>query len=74
MTHLVANLGWVDFDFGSGRVPPAGGTPQILVDKTSPMTGRLTLYIYSTCILVRVTLHIALECSSGDISNNYCIV
>ena len=22
-------------------VPPAGGTPQILVDKSSPMTGRL---------------------------------
>ena len=24
--------------------PPAGGTPKILVDKTSPMTGRLRVY------------------------------
>ena len=24
---------------------PAGGTPQILVDKTSPMTGRLRVYM-----------------------------
>ena len=27
----------------------AGGTPQILVDKTSPMTGRLRVYCAPTC-------------------------
>ena len=29
---------------GSG--PPAGGTPQILVNKTSRMTGRLRVYVF----------------------------
>ena len=32
---------------GSYSSPPAGGTPQILVDKPSPMTGRLR--VYSNC-------------------------
>ena len=33
---------WAVVSYSSG--PPAGGTPQILVDKTSPMTGRLRVY------------------------------
>ena len=33
---------WAVGSYSSG--PPAGGTPQILVDKTSPMTGRLRVY------------------------------
>ena len=34
---------WAVGSYSSG--PPAGGTPQILVDKTSPMTGRLRVYL-----------------------------
>ena len=34
---------WAVGSYSSG--PPAGGTPQLLVDKTSPMTGRLRVYI-----------------------------
>ena len=33
---------WAVGSYSSG--PPAGGTPQILVDKTSRMTGRLRVY------------------------------
>ena len=33
---------WAVGSYSSG--PPAGGTPQILIDKTSPMTGRLRVY------------------------------
>ena len=33
---------WAVGSYSSG--PPAGGTTQILVDKTSPMTGRLRVY------------------------------
>ena len=40
----VSRPAWaVGSSYSSG--PPAGGTPQILVDKTSPMTGRLRVYI-----------------------------
>ena len=34
---------WAVGSYSSG--PPAGGAPQILVDKTSPMTGRLRVYL-----------------------------
>ena len=66
--HLLGNLGWVDLDLGSsprlvGRycsylLPrQAGGTPQIIDDKTSRMTGRLRVYnkdILLTCNKVGV--------------------
>ena len=42
---------WAMGSYSSG--PPAGGTPQILVDKMSPMTGHLRVYIFS---------HFASEC------------
>ena len=41
---------WAVGSYSSG--PPAGGTPQILVDKTSRMTGRLRLY--SVCNLLKL--------------------
>ena len=34
---------WAVGSYISG--PPAGGTPQILVDKTSAMIGRLRVYV-----------------------------
>ena len=37
------NKNWAVGSYSSG--PPARGTPQILVDKTSPMTGRLKVYV-----------------------------
>ena len=55
------SLGFEDEDLGSspwlvGRYcsyllpKQAGGTPQIIVDKTTPMTGRLRVYIYETAL------------------------
>ena len=34
----------------------AGGTPQILVDKTSPMTGRLRVYLIKTSTINLIQL------------------
>ena len=48
---------WAVGSYSSG--PPAGGTPQIIVDKTSPMTGRLRVY------LKNVLWKYGIPCASG---------
>ena len=67
-SHVLVDLGWVGYRFGEfprmvGRycsylLPKQdGGTPQIIVDKTSCMTGRLRVYMSSPLVAVA-----AIEC------------
>ena len=62
---------WAVGSHSSG--PPVGGTPQILVDKTSSMTGCLRVYNYTNDFLICMdTWFIHLVRSAGNVPASLC--